>query len=139
VTAASGVCPRCSAPVTDSITVCEDHDAVNDLCDQCDRRYAVFVQTRCTNCRYEISGVAGIYLLASPYLRGFLIDHGLDPVAPSVERFWEVTAVYDEEILGTDEFQARFTFTIDEDTLALTVDDDLSVVDATKGTTSDTD
>lgn len=135
-TAVSGVCPRCAAPVDDSLNVCTNHDATDELCDGCDRRYAATVRYRCTNCVYAIGGVLGVIrLLADPDLRAFLIDHGFNPVAPSSLRFWEATQVYDEEILGTDPFEARFTFTIDGDSLTLTVDDELSVVDVAKNTT----
>lgn len=34
----------------------------------------------------------------------------------------------EEEIFGTDPFEARFTFTVDGDALTLTVDDNLNVV-----------
>jgi len=38
----------------------------------------------------------------------------------------------DETILSTDPFEARFTFNIDGDTLGVTVDDDLCVVEVTR-------
>lgn len=136
--AVNGVCPRCGAPVENSLNVCTSHDTVDEHCDHCDRRYAATVQYRCTNCVYVVGGILGtIRLLPEPDLRTFLIDHGFDPVAPSSTRFWKATQVYDEDIRGTDPFEAQFTFTVDGDTLALTVDDDLSVIEIAKNTTSE--
>ena len=46
---------------------------------------------------------------------------------------------YDEEVRSVDPFEARFTFTAGDEALTLTVDDDLSVVDAIRRASSETD
>lgn len=77
-------------------------------------------------------------LFANTDLLALMTAHGLNPVSPSSElSFWELTGTYEEEIRSVDPFEARFTFTIDDDALTLTVDDDLNVVDVTEHKASD--
>lgn len=129
---ASGLCPNCSAALERWPSVCEDHDAAAGLCDRCDRRNAVQFHYRCTNCILDGTGDAAVCLAADTDLLAFLTDHGLDPVAPArISRVWRVCCDYEEIVRSTDPFEVQFTFTIDDDTLTLTVGDDLSVIDAT--------
>lgn len=111
------------------MTACEDHDAGDGLCDRCDRRHAVHLSTDCTNCNFVSGGGFGLKLVAETALLSFMTGHVVNPVSPeSIARASRVHEDYDEELLGTDPFEARFTFAIDDDELALTVDDDLQVV-----------
>ncbi|WP_415378700.1 hypothetical protein [Halosimplex sp. TS25] len=131
--ASAGVCPRCSATLDRSTRVCEDHDSNAGLCDACGRRYAVAIDLECTNCIYGESGAAVVGLADSAPLVAFLLDHGLNPFAPTAETLPAIGRAYnnfDEEVVSTDPFEARFTFAAGDDELALTVDGDLSVVDA---------
>lgn len=126
---ARGVCPRCSAQIDATVHVCEDHKLTDGRCEACDQRFSVTLHVRCTNCITEGEVAFGTYLLGAPDLMAFMIDHGIDPLRPDG---FHVSAL-DETILSTDPFEGRFTFTADDDTLTLTVDDDLSVVDITRG------
>lgn len=134
IAAANNVCPRCSARVEFSIQVCENHDATDGLCKQCDHRLAVWVRFRCTNCIYEQGVTAVMALLTVPDLLAFVGKHGFNTTGDGIEWGWE----YEEDIRSTDPFEAQFTFTIDGDSLTLTVDEDLSVVDATERSISET-
>lgn len=126
---ARDVCPECSAPVDHSVHVCEHHESGGGRCEACGQRSAITVTTTCTHCirdqRYNFSAL----LLAEPDVMAFMIDHGIDPLVP---RAFHHSSL-EEEIISTDPFEARFTFTADDETLTLTVNDDLSVVDVTKG------
>lgn len=124
---ARGVCPRCSASVDHAVRACENHDG-NGRCDRCDQEFGVTIHVQCTNCILEQEAVFTKHLLAHPELMAFMIDHGVDPVAPDG---FHITAL-DETIVSTDPLEALFTFTADGDALTLTVGDDLSVVDATR-------
>lgn len=128
IAASSGVCPRCSAPVEHEPVVCEAHDATAGLCDRCDFRWAVLFHYRCTNCIYEGTFPAVMALLNVPELLVFVGEHGLDPTARGIEWGWE----YDEELVSTDPFEGRFTFTIDDDSITLTIDEDLTVLAVTR-------
>jgi DNA-binding transcriptional ArsR family regulator len=128
---ASGLCPRCSAPVEYELFLCADHDAGDGLCDRCESAKAVNIGADCTNCIFHGGGAFVVRLVADPHLLAFLTDHGLDPIAPSEpHRVNRVHTDYEETVHSTDPFRATFTFAIDDDRLALTVDDDLAVVAA---------
>lgn len=128
----SGLCPRCSALVDQSVTVCDTHEETEDSCNECGRKYAAHFHTRCTNCRNVWHGIAGGVLLSNTDLQAFLTAHGINLVAPeTVDRALKTLGNYDEEVVSTDPFEARFTFTADEDALTLTVDEELSVIDVT--------
>lgn len=136
----AGLCSRCSAPIDYSVIVCEEHDATEGYCEQCGRRYAVRFRFRCQNCHYVIHGLAIERLLASTEVLAFLTTHGINPLAPqAIGRAFATIADYEEEVLSTDPFKARFTITADGDALTLSVDEDLSVADVTRREVSEID
>lgn len=121
---ARDVCPHCAAPLEDSVRVCEDHEVGEGRCDACERQFAAVIHVNCTNCILERSSIFTSRLLSAPELMAFMLDHGIDPMAP--EGFH--LSGFDEEIRSVDPFEASFTFTAGDDSISLTVDDDLSVV-----------
>jgi hypothetical protein len=126
----TGLCPRCSATVDASLSVCPDHDAGDGVCPTCESVYALNTHIECTNCIYKSGGAAVLAILAETELLDFLTDHGLNPVAPvSIRAVNAAQQNYEEEILARDPLRARLTFTIDDDTLAVTIDEDLTVVE----------
>lgn len=130
---ANRVCPRCSAPLSESLSVCESHESTEGVCDECNSRHAVLVNFHCTNCLYEQSGAFGLALMATSDVLRFLLASGINPVSPgSQAAYYAALMDYDEELLSMDPFKARFTFTLDDATLSLTVDDDLEVIDVTR-------
>ena len=124
-----GVCPRCSAAVEDTVQACESHSLTDDICTHCDRRFAVVSHSQCTNCPFELSGAAIGHLHARTEVLAFLLNHGVDPFAPDADGTLEA-ASFAEEVVETEPLLARFTFTIDGDELAVTVDEDFAVLDA---------
>lgn len=126
-----GICPRCSATVDRTLRVCENHDTSGGLCPECHNRQAVRTTVSCTNCIFESGGLFDINLVSNTDLLDLLTDHGLNPVVPdSIRRVNEVHGDYEEEVISRDPFRARFRFAVDGDTLVLTVNDDLEVVEA---------
>ena len=126
----AGVCARCSGTIDHSVTVCKDHDVSGGVCDQCDRRYAVLFEVECAQCHYNKEGIALTCLLAKTELLSFFTDHGLNPLVPEThDQISESPANYEEEVLSVDPFKAKFTFTADDDALALTIDENVSVVE----------
>lgn len=129
-TAARGVCPRCSAKVAHSMSVCEDHDASDGRCNECGLRFEATVSLACTNCLFGARVGIPAYLGVHIELMGFMIEHGIDPVSP--EGFDFPIVAGDETILSRDPFEARYTFAAEGETLALCVDGDLSVSDVAR-------
>lgn len=128
ISLANDVCPRCADVVEHTIRVCEDHDRSAGLCPDCDRRHAVQIYTTCSNCFHQADGMAINRLIGSPELRAFVAEHGLDPIAEGVKWGWD----YTEEVVSTEPFEGRFTFTIGDEALTLTVDEDLDTVEVTR-------
>lgn len=129
----TGVCARCSGTIDHSVTVCENHDASDEMCGHCDRRYAVLFEVECSQCHYHNDGIALVGLLATTELLSFFTGHGLNPLVPETrDRVPESPAHYEEEVHSMDPFRATFTFTADGDSISLTIDEDVSVVDVAR-------
>lgn len=124
--AANDVCPRCAAQVDRSVTVCERHDADGGICERCGRRQAVSFHVECENCHFAQRSILSMHLAASTELQAFLTSHGVDLLADPWDWGWE----YEEEVVSTDPFEGRFTFTVDGDSITLTIDATLDVIDA---------
>lgn len=131
----AGVCPRCSAAIEHSITVCETHDRTDGRCTDCNRPYAATLYSRCSNCIFDIEELfAAEIVIATVEMLSFLTAHDRNPVT---DPWGPVIGTAEEEILSTDPFEARFTYTVDDDRLSLTVDETLTVVEATNSLSSE--
>lgn len=134
-----GICPRCSARLDESVRICQDHDDSPGLCAECDNRHAIQLIMDCENCIFEQEAIFMISLMGTTELLGFMTAHGFNPISPSPELdFWEITGDYDEELISTDPFRAKFTFNIGEDAIILTVNDQLDIVESVETTIAET-
>lgn len=132
------LCPRCSAPLDPSVEVCEEHEVSEELCSECSNLQATMLVTTCTNCTYSKDGLFSYRLFSHTAMLDFITDHDLNPIAPdSLESFWGHFTPYEEEILSVDPFEARFKFTIEGDAITFTINDELTVIDATRHRESD--
>lgn len=120
---ANAVCPRCSANLEQAPEWCEDHDASDGLCPDCQNRHAVQLRSRCENCIFAHEGAFVLKFMTNTVFLSFITDHGLNPVTDHWEFGWE----YAETVTSTDPFDARFEFEIEGDVLILAVDDTLAV------------
>lgn len=125
---ARDVCPRCSATVDHTVTVCEDHHLEDGRCPACDQWFATIIRFTCRNCLFDLDAIFTARLLTEPALMAFMMAHGIDPMAPAG---FHVSNLVREAVRSTDPFEAAFTFRAGDETLTLTVDDDLGVVDST--------
>lgn len=114
-----GVCPRCSAPIEQTVSVCEDHDPSGGTCDECGFHDAVLCRTACSNCTVENEVPLTVLLVADPDLLAFLGDYGIDPMTNWADLDW------DEEIVSTDPFEARFTCHVEDAQWTTTIDESL--------------
>lgn len=122
---ARGVCPSCSAAVEDSVRVCDDHDASDGRCEACGQRFGITLYTSCTNCIRGGTSVFTSRLLSHPALMQFMLDHGVDPMAPEAFHM----AGCEESIMSADPLEARFTFTADDEAITVTVGEGPKVLD----------
>jgi len=129
---AGGLCPRCSAPIEQWTEVCERHDAADGHCDRCGNRHAVHLAFECVNCLYGGQTAFAVALMDDPDVLALLVENGINSISPAApEAFSAVLMDCGETVVSTDPFEARFTFTVDDDALTLAVDDDLTVVEST--------
>lgn len=129
----SGICPRCSADVDRTVEVCEAHEDGPGLCEACGNLYAVHLHVGCENCVYRSQGAFVHTLYGKREMLSFLVTNGASPLAPDSDIHpFRVISWYDEEVHSVDPFEGRFTFTVDGETLTLTIDDEFTVVDATR-------
>jgi DNA-binding transcriptional ArsR family regulator len=128
-----GVCPRCSGTVEWTATVCEAHDADDGPCRECGGRYVVGVTAACTNCILETGGEPLVALAANTDLLALLTANGHNPVDPeAIHRVERVHSEYDETVHRTDPLRATYTFSVGGDAVSLTVDENLTVVEASR-------
>ena len=126
---ANGLCPRCAGTIETDLSVCEDHNAGDGPCPVCRTNYAVRLTGHCRNCIYSTGCAAAWGLLPSPELLTFLFEHDINPFAlTSAHRLDMVLNEYNETVRSTDPLRATFEFTVDGDSLCLTVEDSLDVV-----------
>lgn len=127
------ICPRCSATIDAALNVCDTHDSDGGACAACSSRYAVHHVHECTNCNYYRTTQFGWLLLAHTDVLHFFTDHGINPIAPELPLSMRaILDRYDEEVISADPFKGQFTFTIHDDSITLTVDEELTVVDVTR-------
>ena len=131
---ASGLCPKCSSVLDRELDLCADHDIPDggDVCGSCGGRYAAKVRFDCSTCLFDGRGTLPILFMDQTEFLSFLFANDRNPIAAdSISDCQRVVSSYDEEVISTDPFQGRFTFEIDGDTISLTVDQTLDVIDVT--------
>jgi DNA-binding transcriptional ArsR family regulator len=126
----NGICPRCSSAIDRAVQVCESHDETEGLCGTCGNRKAINMQVACRNCIYRNRGTFVDALYNDPEVMAFFTANGISLFSPY--QLFSVSGWYDEEILSTDPFEARFTFTMGDETLTVTVDDTFSIVESVR-------
>lgn len=134
-----GICPKCSARLDESVSICRDHDDSSGVCSVCNNRHAIQHVVDCSNCIFGRETMFMVSLIGTTELLAFMTSHDYNPISPGSELdFWEIIGDYDEELLSTDPFRAKFTFDIDEDALILTVNEDFNVVQSGETTIPET-
>lgn len=123
-------CPDCSAPLDHEVDVCENHHSTsNDPCEKCGSRQAVIIEFTCTNCIHGARTIVSAPIKGAAPLLDFVTDHGLDPTNPSSPmHYWKHFMPYEEEVISTDPFEARFTFTMEGDSITLAVNEELETI-----------
>lgn len=123
----TGVCPRCSASLEESVAVCPTHDAVDGVCPDCGNRHAVSIAFSCPNCIYERGGQFGVKLTAHTEMLAFLASNGINPIAPTSHASVGTAMNYTEDVRSIDPLDVRFTFETNGETITFQLDDDRTI------------
>ncbi|MCF2208297.1 helix-turn-helix domain-containing protein [Halobacterium salinarum] len=119
--AADGVCPECGGRMTTTLT--PDDDSRLDL--------NVRVDHTCQQCQHTLSSPVGLSLLDDATVVAFHADHGIDVTStPHWTLGWCVTD--DTTAYDPDRDRATVTIRLDDESLTVTLDGSLSVVDTTR-------
>lgn len=130
----NGLCPRCAGPTVATVDVCEHHDVASGPCNACGNLQAINQRIRCSNCIYEKRTHYLHTLYRNVEFLSFLTDHGLSPIrSDSITELFDEVLPYSERVLSTSPLRARLTIEADSEALTMTVDDDLTVLDVTRG------
>jgi hypothetical protein len=116
--AADGVCPECGGRVDTEITP-DDEDRLG---------LDVRVDHTCAQCQHTISSPVGLSLLDDATVVAFHAEHGIDL---NSREHWTLDWCVTDDTTTRDADRGRVTVSIplDEETLTVTLDDDLRVLD----------
>lgn len=133
-----GVCPECAGRVDASLTVCEDHDAADGLCDACETRFPIWSRYTCRNCQYARTAMVWFELLLYPAVVAFYHEHlGLEEPVPFNKltndnaQFFEAI---DEEVLDREPLRIRVTVDGGDAALEVIVDERMEIISVRKET-----
>lgn len=127
-----GVCPDCGGTVDTSLTVCEDHDASDGLCETCDFYFVGTITHVCNSCKQFFRAPSWDPLHHHPALIAFYHEHGVNHVPHSwdgMRRSFE----WREELRSTEPPRLGVTVPYEGDELHATIDETGTVVDVTSG------
>lgn len=129
-----GICPFCAGVVDETLDICESHEvAEGEMCPTCDRFHLVEVRERCRRCKASEWGPLSIAILTHPLVAGFYHEHGIEHEFASSESFLRGAEI-SEEVLQMDPLRLRVTIPCDNETLRLTLDEELEVVNVVRET-----
>lgn len=114
--AMEGICPNCAATMEAGVV-----DSGDD---------GIATEHRCLNCRYEARVPLLGHVLYRPAVVSFLHEEGVDVTA---RPYWQARSLADDaggEVVSEEPWRAEITIETDARSLALTLDEDLAVVDA---------
>ena len=123
--AADGVCPACNGRTETRIT---DEEAPPEL--------EVGVEYECLRCGHRAHTSIGVALLDDAEVVSFYRDHGVDL---NTVPFWTLEWCASDrhtEILDDHPWRFRVTIELDDERLAVTLDEELAVVDAERSVTT---
>jgi DNA-binding transcriptional ArsR family regulator len=113
----SGFCPACTGPITTTI----DSDP-NELF------RTISINHECERCSRNVASDIGAAFIDHPAIVQFHDEHGIDLRTTPL---WQVGWLFEDHatIVSEDPLRIRITATIDDDTLSLLADDDLTIIE----------
>ena len=131
-----GVCPDCAGdmPVT-SVRICDDHRPDWDeyqFCEGCGSIFWMLVSHVCERCKYRWRMPTLFYPTREPAVVAFYHDHGIELDLARHEQRAHLLD-FEEEVLSEDPLLLRISIPIEDETLRLTYDEGMEVVDVERG------
>ena len=132
-----GVCPDCAGdmPVR-SVEVCPDHDPDWDeyqFCGECGSIFWILVSHVCERCKYRWRMPALFYPTRHPAVVAFYYDHGIElDLARNEQR--ALLLDFEQSVLSEEPLRIGISIPLDDESLDLTFDDRMAVVDVNRRT-----
>jgi hypothetical protein len=118
-----------------SLDICRDHDP-EGVCDDCGRSYAAIAQFSCPVCKNYHAAPPHALVKHHPAVVAFYYERGLSIQYGIGETEMKCASAqfkqHEQELVDTDPARVRVTVQYDGDTLRLTLDEELSVIDVTE-------
>ena len=128
-----GVCPECASAVRGTLSVCETHDASRDrLCETCRTTFVAWGELRCETCRFAKRLPVELCVMALAPVIGFLYAQGTNVLAPSLGDLFDFVQTQVATSVTQNPRRVVTTVGTDPDTLTLTLDEHLSVVETSQ-------
>lgn len=125
-----GVCPECASIARGTLTVCETHDASHEQpCQTCQTPFAAWGELRCETCRFAKRLPVELCVMALAPVIGFLYAQGTNVLAPSLGDFFNLVQTQVATSVAQNPRSVVTTIGTEPDTLTLTLDGHLSVVE----------
>ncbi len=126
---AAEVCPECAGPMETETDVCECHDCGSEFCEACQSRYACWTRATCQHCKFTASAPTYYALLEHPAVSHFFYRHGVSFEEGLTWDNWPAVAEVEEDVENADPLALHVTFSADDETLTVELDESLEVVD----------
>lgn len=129
-----GLCPQCTGTVDDSLQVCEEHQTEGGgTCPACGTADEIRVRYECSVCKYGDSYPADAVIYDHPAVIAFCYEHDIEHTFNLEEpeacaRLWQHISDRTHDLLSTDPLRIRITVPGDGESLELTLDAELDVV-----------
>ncbi|MFB6297707.1 MAG: winged helix-turn-helix domain-containing protein [Salinirussus sp.] len=124
-----GICRECAGPIRGSLSVCGDHDDANRPCEACGTNFAAWGAMECEGCRFAKQLPVELCVLGVPTVVALLYRHDVNVLSPTLHEVVDLLQSQIETSVTEDPRRVTATVTVDGDTLTLTLDDALCVVD----------
>jgi hypothetical protein len=124
------VCRECAGAITASMTVCDAHRTRDgDPCSSCGTRFPVWAELRCDTCGFAKCLPVEAFVMGLTPAIGFLDDLGIDVLAPSFGEVVDLLQNRFETTITEDPTRVTVAIRGEAETLSISLDDDMSVID----------
>ena len=128
-----GACPECASAVRGTLSVCADHDVSPDQpCQACGTPFEAWGELRCETCRFAKRLPVELCVMALPPVIGFMYAQGTNVLAPSLDELFEAVRTQVTTTVTRAPRTAVTTIDAGADSLTVTLDEHLTVVDVSQ-------
>lgn len=131
-----GLCLACSGPVKSWLEWCPDHDPTGG-CDHCGQHFEAWARFRCRTCKNHSTTSPKSLALFHPSVISFYDNHGISTQLQaddfeSIVRVFDLIDAHQMAIVSQNPLRVSVRVARDEDTVELTFDEMVNVVDVSR-------